>query len=108
MENIISHKIYKINDLVDFKDDCINAKVISKNGDFASLLVAIKKGQTFKEHVSPVNAFVYVLDGSVDFKINDGQITTYNLEKGDVFTFLANEKHSLEGIKDSKILVVRI
>ncbi len=109
MENLKEHKIYKIEDLIEFDESTVKTQILSKNGDFASIIVAMKKDQIFKEHISPVNAYVYVIEGRVFFRVNnDGNISEFELNKGEIFTFLANEKHSLVALKDSKFLVVRI
>ena len=105
------HAVQKLADLVEFNDENVNPKVLLKNGDFLSLLIAIKKGQLLAEHVSPVGAFMYVIEGEVEFNLNvDGKENNskFEVKKGEVFSFKANEKHSVFGKKDSKILVIRI
>ena len=103
-----THETKKLESLIDFKEDSINAAVVAKNNDFKALLIAIKKNQTMKEHKSPLDAFLYVIEGEIEFILNDCKKEKFIVKKGEIFKFKANEMHSVFGRKDSKILVVRI
>lgn len=102
----------KLKKMIDFKDNQINTRILLKNDDKLAMLVAIKKDQLMGEHVSPVYAFVYILEGEVEFSIfensNAAEETRTKLKEGDIFFFKANEKHYVTGKKDSIMLVVRI
>lgn len=102
------HTAENLEKSIDFCDEHINSKVILKNEDSLSLLVAIKKNQLMPEHISPVDAFIYVLEGEVEFILTDCEESRFEVKKGEFFVFRANEKHAVFGKKDSKMLVVRI
>ncbi len=105
------HTAKKLKKMIDFKDNQINTRVLLKDDDKLALLAAIKKAQLMAEHISPVDAFVYIVEGEVEFSIknlNDAEPADFKLKEGDVFFFKANEKHYVTGKKDSVMLVVRI
>ncbi len=103
------HKPENLSDIAQFKEDSINADVILKNNDSLALLVSIKENQIMPEHNSPVNAFIYVIKGSVNFIINTFESNeTFKVQKGEIFMFNKEENHKLIGLEDSIILVIRI
>lgn len=106
------HTVEKLKKMIDFNDNQVNTRVIAKDEDHLALLAAIKKDQFMPEHVSPVDAFVYVIEGEVEFSINkninDDEQKEFKIKEGEVFSFKANEEHSVLGKKDSIMLVVRI
>lgn len=102
------HKVEKLKNLIDFKEETINAAVLLKENERMALLVAIKKEQIMPEHISDVNAFIYILKGKVKFSITEENQKEFIIEKGQSMFFKPNEKHTVLGLEDSKILVVRI
>ena len=60
-----------------------------------------------KEHFSPVDAFIYVLEGEIEFKFSENN-EVIEIKKEEIFFFKANEKHDVTAKKDSKMLVIRI
>ncbi len=109
---MINHNIKKLNELIEFSSENINSKILAQNGNSMVILLAIKKEQVLSEHTSPVDAFVYVLDGEIEFSIKKDDISEkienkYIIKKEEIFFFKANEKHIVLGKKDSKLLVVR-
>lgn len=106
------HIAEKLKKKIDFKDNQINTRVLLKDDDKLALLAAIKKDQLMAEHISPVDAFIYIVEGEVEFSIkeniNAAEQNDFKLKEGDIFFFKANEKHCVTGKKDSLMLVVRI
>lgn len=112
------HTVKEIKSLVEYNEKELKPQILAKNGDNTALLFALKKEQIFHEHTSPVDAFIYIIEGKVKFSIlvefdEQGNPTSpsqqdFEIKEGEVFFFKANEKHSLVGMKDSKFLVVRI
>lgn len=113
----------KLEDIVDFQKDNFAKEIIEENGEHMAILFALKKGQEIPEHKSPVDAFIYILDGEVDFKINmdievncdecfcnviDADDNIFKIRKGEIFRFASDVKHSVLAKKDTKMLVVRI
>ena len=105
---MIFHKVKELDEMVDYNKDGVSVEKLLENGNFKAMLIALKKEQILPEHISEVDAFVYVLYGEIEFSINSDEKLTENIKDGEFFAFYADEKHSLYAKKDSKILVVRI
>ncbi len=102
------HSVIELKEMIDFNDEKINSKVLAENGESKAILFAIKKEQFMPEHISPKDTFIYVLEGEIEFEINHDENERYKIEKGDIFFFNAEEKHTVLGKKDTKMLVVRL
>lgn len=102
------HNTYELKELIEFYDDSINSKILAENNDSRAMLFALKKEQFMPEHTSPRDAFIYVIEGEIEFEINRDDKEKYEVKKGEIFFFKANEKHTVRAKKDTKILVVRI
>ena len=110
------HKPEMIEELIDFNDTSVNSRILAKDNDNMAILLAIKENQLLPEHVSSVDAFVFVVDGEVEFEIEEKtesltepiKMTKYTVKKGEIFFFKKNEKHTVLGKKDTMILVIRI
>lgn len=124
-------KPQKLADIIDYSQEHINKLTLIDNNLHAAILFAIHKGQSLPKHSSPVDAFIYVIEGEVDFvlyknadtccdscmcsvssSMNDSsdavEIKTVNIQKGELFLFEKDIDHSVLAKKDTKILVVRI
>ncbi len=102
MEYFTSKKLEK---LIDYKKESINTEILLNNNDSKAILFAIEKEQLISKHTTPVDALLYVIEGKVQFQTPNN---TYDIEKGELFKIKANIEHSVLGLKDSKILVIRI
>lgn len=102
------HSVEELAKLIDFNDGKINSKILLENGESKAVLFAMKKEQFMPEHVSPRNAFVYLIEGEIDFQLNNDASEKYKVKKGEIFFFDADEKHIVSAKKDTKLLVVRI
>ena len=105
---MIFHKVKELDEMVDYNKDGASVEKLLENGNFKAMLIALKKEQILPEHISEVDAFVYVLEGEIEFNLNSDKKIIENIKEGRFFAFYANEKHSLTAKKNSKILVVRI
>ena len=94
--------------MVNYDDNNVQSRILAKNDNNLALLIAIKKNQMMAEHTSPVDAFLYVIEGEVEFKVHKEKTETFEIKKGEIFYFEKEEKHTVFGKKDSKILVVRM
>ena len=104
----MEHESKKLEKLIEYNEEHINSQVLLKNDDCLALIVALKKNQKMQEHFSPINAFIFVIEGEIDFHlINDTQ-KDFEIKEDEIFFFKANEKHSITAKKDSKMLVIRI
>jgi quercetin dioxygenase-like cupin family protein len=78
-------------------------KLASKEG-CETLLIALEKEHWFPEHSSPRDVLLVVLEGDINFFINN---TNYHLQKQQTFSFPANEKHKVFANENSKFLIIR-
>lgn len=102
------HNVEELKDMIEFCDERINSKVLAENGECKAVLFAMKKEQCMPEHTSPRNAFIYLIEGEIEFEISHEENEKYKVKKGDIFFFNADEKHTVLAKKDTKMLVVRI
>ena len=75
-----------------------------KTESFEILSISMEKDSVFPEHASPKDAQLLVLEGCVNFHINNSK---YNLTAHQHFNFPKEEKHWVEAIEDSKFLIIR-
>lgn len=98
----------ELKDMIDFADNEVNKKILAQNDNNMAILFAMKKEQLLGEHHSPVDAFLYVLEGEVEFSYTQEPDEDYIVKKGEVLFFPKDKKHKVFAKKDSKLLVVRI
>ena len=94
--------------LIEFSDNEVNKKIFAQNGTSKVILIAIKKEQELKEHSSDVDAFLFVIEGEIEFIFTQEHNENYTVKKEEILFFPKDKKHKVIGNKDSKILVVRI
>jgi quercetin dioxygenase-like cupin family protein len=68
------------------------------------LLITLEAGHLFPTHTSPRDAHLLMIEGSIDFYIND---TSYHLETHQMFDFEKETEHWVKAISDSKFLIIR-
>lgn len=103
------HTAEKIDELIKFNEHTVEKKILAKNGDDMILLVALKENQELPEHISPVDAFIYVVYGDVNFNIKEeAETKTYAVKTGETFSFKKDEKHFVTAEKDSVFFVMRM
>lgn len=94
--------------MINYDDNNVQSRILAKNDNNLALLVAIKKNQMMEEHTFPVDAFLYVIEGEVEFSVYGEKTESFQIKKGEIFYFEREERHTVLGKKDSKILVVRM
>lgn len=119
----MSKNIQKLEDMIDYNNETINKIVIAENDEQKAVLFALKKHQEMPSHSSSLDAFVYVIEGEVDFVFKEGgelscdscscsftevENKIYTVKKGEFFNFEKDTQHSVIAKKDTKMLVVRI
>ena len=102
------YEIYGLKDLVKYKDDEFDKKIILKDDKKMLLLFALKENQFIGTHISETDAIITVLEGEVKFDLFDEDKKDKILKTGDVLKFEKMEKHSVIALKNSKFSVIRI
>ncbi|MBS4760861.1 MAG: hypothetical protein KHX03_09215 [Clostridium sp.] len=69
------HTIEKIKNLIEFNDEAVNTKILAKSDNNLALLGALKKDQLMPEHISPVDAFIFIIEGEIEFTIYENPNT---------------------------------
>ncbi len=69
-----------------------------------TLLITLEKGKLFPTHRSPKDTFLVVLNGSINFHIENKMIA---LEQHEVYTFKKDVEHHVTANADSKFLIIR-
>jgi quercetin dioxygenase-like cupin family protein len=68
------------------------------------LQISLEKNTIFPKHISPSDAQLLLLEGSVSFFINKNE---YQISKHQVFSFPKNEEHWVKANENSKFLIIR-
>lgn len=71
---------------------------------FDAFLVNLQQSECLKPHASATDAFLIVLEGSMNFFIHNNE---YLLKKGDTIFFKAGEVHSANAIDTTAFLLVK-
>lgn len=69
-----------------------------------TLLITLEKGKLFPTHTSPKDAFLVVIDGFINFHIEN---KTIELETHEVYSFKKDIEHHVTANKNSKFLIIR-
>lgn len=84
--------------------DDLQIEQLVKNPSLEILSISLAKGAVFPKHSSPKDAHLIVLEGSIDFHI-ENQIV--NLTEQQHFGFSKEVEHWVIAIEDSKFLIIR-
>ncbi|MEX0315355.1 MAG: hypothetical protein AB3N18_14360 [Allomuricauda sp.] len=97
--------MYTINDQIREQElKGLQVASLVKTSALEILTISLEKDTTFPKHTSPKDAQLIVLEGDIDFHINQ---TKYNLITYQNFDFPAEEEHWVKANKNSKFLIVR-
>ncbi len=99
-------KTSNIPDLLPF--DGIKAKKINDNEHFKTVLISIQQGEQLATHISPTDAFLYVLEGNANFNLAEKLFFSFSSAPPcDGIAFKANVDHSVNALTDFKMLLFR-
>lgn len=88
---------------VEWNEQGPRTRLLSDNGDARMILLTLRAGQEIKEHLSPSQLIVQVLDGSVAFAAAEQHVT---LHAGMLCQLTAALPHQLRAEKDSVLLLI--
>jgi len=69
-----------------------------------TLLITLEKGKLFPTHTSPKDAFLVVIEGFINFHIENKMI---ELERHEIYSFKKDVEHYVTANKNSKFLIIR-
>ncbi|KGN78701.1 cupin [Porphyromonadaceae bacterium COT-184 OH4590] len=90
---------------IEYTDGGVISKQVTKNSVGNITIFSFDKGQGLTEHTANFDAFVQILDGEAEIRI-DG--TPYLLKKGDSIIMPANRPHALRAVERFKMLLTMI
>ncbi len=100
MQDIITLKNH-----IEYQQGSVVSKEILKTGSGTVTIFAFDTGQGLSEHIAPLNALIYILDGEAQIKIEE---TAYTLVEGQMIELPAGKPHSLKAQKRFKMLLIMI
>ncbi len=104
LETVNSKKELLAN-IIDYSNDSIVSKTLAKNNGGSAVTFAFDKGQGLTEHRSPVDALVYIIDGTGIITISGVEHT---LNEGEIIIMPANEPHAVKAIEKMKMLLIML
>ena len=90
---------------IDYVQDTIVSEVLYADGEYSITLKALDSGTEIKTHISPVDAVVFVLDGDMEFVVENEK---FNLSTGEMLIMKKNTPHSLSALSRAKMLLIKI
>lgn len=75
------------------------------NDNGGVVLLGFKAGQELERHLAPAEVMIYVIEGDVDFMMNDMPL---HLHKGDFFLMGNGVSHSVKALSDAKVMLIKI
>jgi quercetin dioxygenase-like cupin family protein len=94
-----------LNDLVAYQEGSIVSRALIDKPVGTVTMFAFDEGQGLSEHAAPYDAMVHVLEGEVDLTLSG---IVHSMKAGDVIIMPANEAHSLNAVKQFKMLLTMI
>lgn len=101
----MSKMIIKPDDMVDYVDGEINARIIVENAPSSIRVMAFDEQCQIPEHKVQTYACIYVLEGMMDFTVEE---KTYSLLQGQMLIIPPETPHSVFAKMRSKMMLARL
>lgn len=95
----------KLQNEIQYEEGKVARKVVIKNENGMVVLLAFDKGTKLDTHMAEADVLVQVIEGAVDFTVND---IVNRLEAGESITLEPAVLHSVAAADRAKVLVTRI
>ena len=99
------NKTLKLVNNINYQEGSIVSKELICHKKVKIILFAFDKNQDLSEHVSPFDAFIYVIEGDALIQINK---KVNKMQKGDMIILPSNHPHSVKALTCFKMLLVMI
>lgn len=83
----------------------VNRTTIFSSTNGSINIIALKRGQNLSTHLAPADAMVQVIEGRLDFKVNEIEQT---MEAGQFIMMSKGTPHSLKAVEDTKFVLTLI
>lgn len=87
-------------DKLSFSEEKVVTQLILETEFSKEIRILMREGQTMKKHQAPLPIIVHLLEGKVDFEVEEETIL---MEKGNILTLGAKVAHSLKAHENSVI-----
>ena len=98
-------EVHGISDQIEARCDKVHFKQIFSNENGGVVLVAFKAGQKLDTHMAPAEVMVSVLEGEIEFTIQD---KAHTIKAGEFLLLGADVPHSVLAKADSKMMLVKV
>ena len=98
-------EVHGISDQIEAGSDKVHFKQIFSNENGGVVLVAFKAGQKLDTHKAPAEVMVSVLEGEIEFTIQD---KAHTIKAGEFLLLGADVPHSVLAKADSKMMLVKV
>ncbi len=105
METFKKATVTMLEKSVDYATGAVISKQVIKNKSGNITLFSFDQDQELSEHTAPFDAFVQILDGEAEIRIDTNP---HLLKKGDCIIMPANRPHALKAVKRFKMLLTMI
>lgn len=121
------YRTLEIDELINLKDAHRAIVDLMENNGSHLKLIGLKKHEKIEPHMAHTDVCIYVTDGEIEIKFNnedncscqacgcglpekddDDDAKKYKIKKGQLFFFEKNVMHSVEALKDSSFLLIKI
>jgi len=97
--------MYTVNNTIPSqKFDKLQVQKLLKTDAYDILSICLEKDSVFPEHISPTDAHLIVLEGEIEFHIED---ELYRLKAQQYFSFPRQVPHWVKANENSKFLIIR-
>lgn len=97
--------ILNLVEMVNYQDDAVVSRQITKEDAGNVTLFTFDQGQGLSEHTAPYDALAHILEGEAEITISG---KPFSLKSGDAIIMPANEPHALKAIQKFKMLLTMI
>ena len=94
-----------LNNNIEYQNETVVSKTLINKKAGTITLFAFDKDEGLSEHTAPFDAFVYIISGNAEIKI-EGK--NFNLSAGEFIILPANKPHALKAVKQFKMLLIMI
>lgn len=103
LKNIDYATVLDLANQVDYLSGQVVSKTLAQNPAFGMTLFAIPAGEGISAHKSTGDAFVLVLEGKANIRIDDKD---FSVGKGECIVMPAGHPHALNAVEAFKMLLV--
>lgn len=96
---------FRLSKELEYKTGEVVAKDVFTNANGGVRLLAFDKGAMLARHFAPGDVLVYVIEGSIEFEIDD---TRQELKTGDSILLPSGTSHTVLALDRSRVLLTRI